>query len=491
MGGKLLSKSRYLSGLQCPKLLWVSVNEPNRLPPVDPATQYTFDQGHEVGKLAQQLFPGGIELPTDGFMANIKQTRDTLALRRPLFEAGFMAGRLFCRVDVLTPDGDDGWDITEVKSTTEVKEEQRQDIAFQRHVCTRAGLNIRHCCIMHINNRYIKQGELDPGKFFIIEDVTDSLDDYSAGLEDSIDEMLSCLEGEEPGGIIGRRCNDPYDCGLQDECWAGLPDHHVMTLASGKKLGEELLRRGILAITEIPDDVPLNAKQRIQRNCLLCGKPHLNPAELKAFLKKLVLPLYFLDFESFQTAIPRYDGTRPYQQIPFQFSLHVYSGDGEPLSHRDYLADGPADPRPGLLNKLGEAIGTAGSVVAYNAAFESRLLQDAADAFPAHQPWIGDVLGRVVDLMAPFRGFLYYHPSQGGSYSIKKVLPALTGISYDGLDIGEGSQASLMYMESIFGAMDETERQEIRCNLETYCGQDTEGMVRIVEKLREILNPHM
>jgi hypothetical protein len=487
MKSSLLSKSRYLNGLQCPKLLWVSVNEPARLPPVDAATQHTFDQGHEVGKLAQQLFPGGISLPTDGFMDNIRQTRDALSCRQPLFEAGFMAGHLFCRVDVLTPDGEDGWDITEVKSTTEVKEEQRQDIAFQRHVCAKYGLNIHHCLIMHINNRYVKQGELEPEKFFIIEDVTDSLDDYSAGLEDSLDEMLSCLEGEEPEAIIGRRCSDPYDCGLQDECWAGLPEHHVMTLASGKKLGEELLQRGIIAITDIPNDVPLSAKQQIQRDCLCCGKAHLNPAELRGFLKKLAPPIYFLDFESFQTAVPLYDGTRPYQQIPFQFSLHVHSGNSDSLCHHGYLADGPADPRPGLLSKLEEAIGTTGSVVAYNAAFESRLLQEAADAFPEHQAWIGNVLGRVVDLMAPFRGFLYYHPSQTGSYSIKKVLPALTGMSYYGLDIGEGSQASLMYMESVFGNMSETERQGIRRNLETYCGQDTEGMVRIVEKLREIV----
>jgi hypothetical protein len=140
-----------------------------------------------------------------------------------------------------------------------------------------------------------------------------------------------------------------------------------------------------------------------------------------------------------------------------------------------------------LLSKLEEVIGIAGSVVAYNAAFESRLLQDAAEAFPEHRAWIGNVVGRVVDLMAPFRGFSYYHPSQTGSYSIKKVLPALTGMSYDGLDIGEGSQASLMYMESVFGAMEETERQVIRRNLETYCGQDTEGMVRIVEKLNEMV----
>jgi len=247
------------------------------------------------------------------------------------------------------------------------------------------------------------------------------------------------------------------------------------------------MARGILSIADIPSEVALSAKQQIQRECILCREPHVSRAELKGFLKTLRYPLYFLDFETFQTAIPLYDGTQPYQQIPFQFSVHVMREADAEVEHYSYLAEGRDDPRPGLLAVLKDAIGSQGSILAYNAPFEKGRLEELVEAFPEHGPWIENALGRIVDLMTPFKGFLYYHPDQCGHVSLKNVLPALTGTSYDGLEICDGGMASAAYLEIIFGKADEARIQKIRADLITYCGQDTKGMVKIVKRLEEMI----
>jgi hypothetical protein len=485
---KLISKSRYISGLQCRKLLWVSTNDKARLPDISASTQSIFDQGHEVGYLAQKLFPDGIVLTQD-YSTNLKTTREAMLRRQSLFEAGFSTNRLFCRVDILNPAGEDEWDIIEVKSSTEVKPEHLHDVAFQRHVCRMAGLNINRCHIMYINNQYVRHGEIDPNQLFTIEDVTDRLEEYACNIEENIESMLACVDsGICPDGIIGRNCDTPYPCGLKTECWAYLPAQHVMTLSYGKKLGEELLSRGILDIRDIPVDIVLNEKQRIQLDCAVSGQHHINKAELRGFMKKLTYPLYFMDFETFQPAIPLYDDTKPYQQIPFQFSLHVVYAPGALSEHYSYLHDGQDNPRPRFLEELSQVIGTKGSILVYFQAFEEVRLKEAAEVFPQHRQWIENVRMRMVDLLVPFKGFLYYHPDQCGSASLKQVMPALTGISYDELEINEGSLASLKYMEATFdGKITDDERHKIRQDLLVYCGQDTGGMIEVLRRLNEVV----
>lgn len=483
---KIISKSKFISGLQCKRLLWVAVNDKTRLGETNPATQRVFDQGHDVGHLAQQLFPDGLAL-TEDFAANLKQTRDMMNLRRPLFEAGFLAGRLFCRVDVLCPGAGDTWDIVEVKSSTEVKKENLHDVSFQCHVCRLAGLDINRVKIMHINNQYVRHGGLNLEELFITEDVTDSLSEYTAGIEEEIADMLECIDsGACPDGFIGRACDQPYSCALKPECWAVLPAQHVFTLNYGGKLAEDLLSRGITDIRDIPPDVRLSQKQHIQRDCALCGQPHLDAEGIRAFLETLEYPLYFLDFETFQAAVPPYESSWPYQQLPFQYSLHVLRGSGQEPEHYHYLHDRPEDPRPPLLAELGRVIGRTGSVLVYFQAFEEGRLKEAAEIYPEHQGWIDNVRARMVDLYAPFRGFLYYNPSQRGSASLKQVMPALTGIGYDQLEINEGGLASLKYLQMIADDLSAEERLEIRRNLLVYCAQDTGGMISMLQRLREL-----
>ena len=484
-----LSKSKYINGLQCLKLLWVSINDTTRLPAYDATTQHVFDQGHIIGELAQQLYPAGVKLETENIGANLRETTASLKLRKPLFEAGFSGNRLYCRVDILNPSAGESWDIVEVKSTNDVKDEQLYDVAFQRHCCQLNGVKINRCHIMHLNREYVKQGDIDPRQLFVTEDVTDRLAEFSDGLETRIAEMLAVIDSDDcPDAAIGRHCNDPYSCLLQEECWKHLPEHHVMTLYSGKKLGEDLMAQGVLDISNIPEDIKLNDKQQIQKDCVICDQPHIDTAEIKSFLKGLKYPLYFMDFETFATGVPIYDGTSPYQNIPFQFSLHVITKPGAMVEHYEFLSEGKDDPRPAFLVKLKQDIGPKGNILVYYAAFEKSRLKELAGAFPEYQEWVESINGRIVDLNVPFRDFSYYHPQQLGSSSLKHVLPALTNLSYADLEIGEGTTASLKFMEAVFNNIPDEEWQKIRTDLLTYCGQDTGGMIDILKKLRELIS---
>jgi hypothetical protein len=253
-------------------------------------------------------------------------------------------------------------------------------------------------------------------------------------------------------------------------------------------MGEDLLARGILNICDIPEDVDLNSKQQIQKHCVVCGQPHIDRTEIKSFLKSLKYPLYFMDFETFATGIPIYDGTSLYQNIPFQFSLHVVTKPGAMVEHYSYLAEGKDDQRPGFLSDLKKSIGPKGSILVYYEAFEKTRLKELAKAFPEYGELVDSILDRIVDLNTPFKDFSYYHPQQMGSASLKHVLPALTDLTYEDMEIGEGTMASLKFMEAAFGNIPDVERQKIRSDLLTYCGQDTGGMIEILKKLQEIVN---
>ena len=483
---RMLSKSRYLNGLQCPRYIWVQFHDPERIPGTDPVTQYIFDQGHEAGYLAKKLFPGGIDVPQESFMGNIEKTKELLKESKSLFEAGILARSLFSRVDILSPTGEDEWDIYEVKSSTSVKDVHINDVAFQRYCCTQFGLNIRNCYLALINNQYVRDGEIDPEGLFNTINVTDKAEEASAGIQDRIDGILEVINRETcPEMIIGPHCRDPYECPLTD-CWDILPDHNVFSLYYGGKKSFAMYNSGILTIGEITDDYKLNDKQRIQQACVVSGESHIDKEAIKKFLASLEYPLYYLDFETIGLAIPLFDGVRPYQNVPFQFSVHVMQDEQSDPVHHSYLTSSTGDPRPGLLAELKKVMGDSGSIIAYNKGFEEGCLRDMAGAFSEYQDWIDQVGRRLVDLLVPFRNFDYYHPAQKGSASLKAVLPAITGRGYDDLDISDGQVASVAFLAATYGDMPEEDRAKVMNNLEHYCGRDTEGMIWIVEKLKEL-----
>lgn len=486
---RLLTKSRYLVGLQCFKYLWVMLNEPDRIPGPDTSTQHRFDEGHLIGELARKWFSDGIDIPADDFKDNLRQTEELLNKRKPLFEAGFMADNIFSRIDILKPVSKDEWDIIEVKSSTGVKDVYIHDVSFQRYCCEKYGLKIRRCYLMHVNNMYIRQAEIDPAGLLTMVDITAEVDEAINGIQERVDNMFRTILSKDcPDVSIGGQCGSPYECPLKEECWNFLPENNIFDLYGDRNNRSlDLFGQGIYAIKDIPDGFTLSGKQRIQRDCEITGEPHIEKKAIRQFLDTLKYPLYYLDFETFSTAIPPFDGTRPYQQIPFQFSLHVVEEDNATARHYPFLADGTDDPRIEFLSSLKKVLGNSGSIVVYNQGFEKGVLSDLATFLPKYRKWVEGLSDRIIDLLAPFRSFHFYDARQKGSASIKNVLPVLTGTGYSHLDISDGMNASLAFLDIVSNNVTKKERIKIREDLEKYCALDTEGMIWIVDKLKELI----
>lgn len=484
-----VSKSKFLWGSQCKKLLWNAYNAKDQIPEPDATTQAIFDQGHEVGALAKSLYPGGIEVSAGAtaFAQVLQQSLEAAKARKPLFEAAFVHGGGFARGDILNPVAKGAWDIIEVKSSTDVKDVNLIDLAFQTFVYSGAGLIIRRCFIMHVDRDYVRRGAVNPKTFFKQVDVTEEVAKISRNIGTQLEEMLRTIrQKEEPDIKIGPHCSVPYPCPLQSKCWAFLPTDNVFNLYYGGKKCWRLFDDGIISVGEIPEDVDLTDRQKIQRKVALSNKPHIDRKALSKFLKRLREPVGYLDFETFSTAIPLFDGVTPYQQVPFQFSLHRQETLGAKPEPHGFLADGRDDPRPEFLNRLRGCVGNKGAVVVYNEKFEKSVLSKLAEAYPEHRQWIESVKARMIDLLEPFSRFDYYHPKQYGSASIKAVLPVLTGRSYADLEIHEGTQASLEYLRVNFSDVPAADRAKVRAQLERYCGQDTEGMIWLVEAMEHL-----
>lgn len=483
----LLSKSKYLTGLQCPKYLWTQIHEPERIPEPDAVTQYIFDQGHLVGEYAKKLFHGGMDIPHDDFMDNIVTTKKLIVERKPLFEAGILYGNIYSRLDILNPVDGDEWDIVEIKSGTSVKEVYIDDVSFQKFCCEKAGLGIRSCRLGFINKQYVKNGEIDPKELFILEDISSQVEEISEGMEERVSDLLEVISSKAcPEMTIGQHCLAPHECPLREECWGFLPENSVFDLRGGKTRQFSLWEQGILSIKDIPDDIPLSRQQQIQKECVMTGNVHVEKEEIRQFLSRLKYRLYYLDFETFGPAIPIFDGTRPYQDIPFQFSLHVVESEGSESVHHSFLAEGTEDPRPQVLRELQRLLGSEGSIIAYNAGFEEGVLKELVEAFPEYTDWLESILGTMVDLLYPFTNFHYYHASQKDTASLKKVLPAVTGKGYEEMNLGAGMDASAAFARIMCSDATQEEISRVRADLVKYCRLDTEGMIWIVDKLREL-----
>jgi len=506
-----ISKSKYLSGLQCQKLFWFLYNAKDQIPPYDAATQAIFDQGREVGDLAKTLFPGGVEIMGEAwdFAGLLARSREAFQKRKPLYEAAFSAGDAFARADILDPVEVDAWDLIEVKSSTEVKPVNIHDLAIQRFAAEGAGLKIRKCILMHVDNTYVRRGVVEPQKLFAREDVTARVAEEFPSVEPNLAALIKIIRQKSAPEIkIGPHCDDPYACVLHDVCWSFLPENNPLRLAGLRKVEAfEMIHRGILKIADIPERFPqavfkkgktqfpkaarkASEKQAIQIEAARSGLPFSKCGAIKEFLKRLVYPLYYLDFETFQSAVPLFNEVRPYQQVPFQYSLHVVAAPGAEPRHDSYLSEGRIDPRPEFLARLRNALGDKGSIISYNASFERGILEAAVAVVPEYRAWWKTTEKRFVDLLVPFRAFAYYHPAQLGSASLKAVLPALTGgPGYESLEIKDGGTASWEYLRVTFGAEDHPDRAKIRKQLEEYCGLDTEAMIRIVEALAALELP--
>ncbi len=484
-----ISKSKYLAGIQCDRLLWTYYNAKDDIPGPDDATQALFDHGHEVGEFAKKYFPNGRDIEWDLRKPElvIEATKPLLVKRVPLFEAGLEFGRGYARFDVLNPALKDKWDLIEVKSGTSVKEVHWIDVSLQKFILEKCGLKINDCFIMVLNNEYVKQGKIDVKQLFKLVNVNEKIESLMPLVQDKLNQMLKIIElKKRPEAKIGPHCNECktwYECPLKDDCWSFLPDHNVFELNRLGKKGFDLLSEGIQSIKDIPPGYKLSDKQNIQKDAVINGAKHVDKAAIKSFLGTLKYPIHYFDFETINPAIPLYDGMKPYQHVPFQFSLHIQEEDGS-VKHHEYLHNNKDDPRPKLLEEMKKSFKDSGSIVVYYQSFEKGKLMELAEAYPKYKEWVDSILERFVDLYEPFSKFFYYDAKQKGSAGLKATMPSLTGKGYEDLEIGDGGAAMRAYEKITFKEINKGEKAKIRKNMLKYCGQDTEGMIWMIDKLK-------
>ena len=492
-----LSKSKYTRFCQCPKMLWLDTYRPE-LAVQDPALLRRFREGNEVGDLAMGLLGDFVE--TTAYTAEgkldipsmLKNTKKYLIEgRENICEAAFSKRGCYCAVDILHKT-QGGYEICEVKSSTELKDVYLWDVAYQRWVLEQSGLKIVKTYIAYINNKYVRQGDIDIHKLFAVEDVSAAILPYYGEVAANTARAKAYIaQKDEPQMPLGRQCFAPYDCAYWQYCSRELPSPNVLDLYNiSAKKAFGYMEEGIVTFDDaIKSGSPLSAAQRRQVEFEQLQLPtHIDRLGIKSFLDALWYPLYFLDFETFQTCIPMYDGIRPYQQVPFQYSLHYLEGDGAALEHKEFLADENSDPRRALAERLAADIPADACVLAYNMSFECTRLKELAEIFPDLSEKLLAIRANVRDLLDVFRHGYVYDRAMAGSFSIKKVLPALfpndPNLDYHNLaDVHNGAEATDIYL-SLRG-MEGEPREKLRQSLLAYCGLDTMAMVLLWQRLRE------
>lgn len=484
----MLSKSKYCNGIECVKKLWLEKYYPEVMSDLN--NDSVFENGVTVGNIAKELLGKSFEVKFDSNLDNM--VKDTLALLSfkniIITEASFKYDDNFCSVDILKKDNDE-YEMYEVKSSTSVKDIYIDDVSYQYYVLSNLGLNVKKCFVVYINGKYVRKGDLELNKLFITKDITDEVLEKQDEVKSNINFLNKYLIDEkEPEIDIGMQCFVPYDCPFFNYCTQFLKKPNVFDLRRmTKKKKLKYYYDNIYTYNELlKEDIDDKFKQQIEFE-LYDKEEYINKEEVKKFLDTLTEPLYFLDFETFQQAVPKYDGISPYMQIPFQYSLHYYENG---LKHKEFLAVPGVDPRRELAQNLVKDIPMDTCVLAYNMSFEKTVIKNLAGLFPDLSAHLLNIYSNIKDLMIPFYNRSYYVKEMKGSYSIKYVLPALfpneADLDYHNLDmIHNGSEAmnSFTNMENL----SKEEQEILRNNLLKYCELDTYAMVKIYEKLKEVV----
>jgi hypothetical protein len=485
----MLTKSDYLKCIQCPRQLWLYKKRKDLLPgAVDLAQQKVFDDAREVEEQAYRLFPEGVNAGDGDFNGSIVKTEELVrGGQGVLFQPSFSVGALYCRSDIMVR-GDAGWDIIEVKSSTKVKDYHLDDLAFQREVFKRAGLKVGNLKVMFVNGKYVRRGGIDPAKLIKTQDVTAAVGRAAKSLGGNLEKAFAVMrERAEPDVRILKQCSDPYDCPFISHCWRDIPEHSIYNLGFDEDRLNFCLDRGILRLEDVPDEMVTDKRKHPYYDAVKSGLIFSDRKAIGRALKQLEWPIHHLDYETYSSPVPPFDGYRPYQEIPFQFSVHIQDEPGAALRHEEFLAGEFRDPVPELAEALKRAIGGKGSVLAWYAKFEAKANDLIASRLPAAREFIESVNSRLFDPYEIFKKRLYVDGRFHGSSSLKEVLPVLVpGMRYSDLDVQHGGEAQALWPKLCSPEMPPAERGKLRRSMLDYCAQDTLGMAKIVDFLLDL-----
>lgn len=469
-----LTKSRYLTGLDNPREMWFEAHGSSK---PDLGEQWRLRQGQLVGKLARRQFP-------EGSFVGGPLRKEHLQSKEPLFEATVRHGSMLARIDVLRPHPSGGWVLTEVKSSTlkqsSSRKEAKQDLAFQIALLERLGITVARAEVMHLNPDHLRPS---PEPLFKATELGNDREGYVEEVRENAQGLSEVLSRSEPPDLWPTRecnsCDCPTSChDLPEHSIFSLPDLHWSHM-------EDIIEEGKATLDEIEGHSHLKPRHERYIEAVRSGEPHVNEPSIRGALSELKAPIHFFDFEAIDYALPRYEGTSPWQKIPFQYSLHILRPGG-PIVHKEFLHDGDGDPRPALTESMLADIEEEGSIVVYHDTFEEKRLEELRDAFPNHADRLQGMIDRLWDQAEVFK-WDFIHPGQKGSWSLKNVLPVFApDLAYDDLDIQHGMAAVVKYAEMVTSDSEE-EQAALRNQLLDYCQRDTYAMVEIHRGLHEIV----
>ena len=488
-----LSKSRYCSGLQCKKILWLEKYKPEVMEETN--KEAIMEQGNAVHEVARYLFGEHINIEyTDNLQEMVKDTYRTIESYQDVVitEASFNYQNNFCSVDILKKHNDD-YEIYEVKSSTKLKDVYINDASYQYYVLTSLGFKVTKCCVVIINRDYERIGDIDLKQLFLQNDITKTVIDLQPEVKTNIEVINKYMEeATEPKEELSRRCIEPYVCPFFNYCTRNIPHPNVFDITVNPGVTSfNFYHQGYRTFKDLLN-AKINNRQRQRIEFELYQKePYIDKASIKEFLNTLSYPLYYLDFETYQMPIPLYDRVKPYEQVPFQYSLHYEEKSNGELKHTEFLAESGTDPRRKLAEQLVKDIPKDVCILTYNKSFEQSRIKRLAELYPDLCEHLMNIYNHIKDLEDPFSKRYYYTKEMKGSSSIKYVLPALfpndPELDYHNLElIHNGSEAmnSFRSMEN----MTKEELEYTRERLLKYCELDTYAMVKILSKLKEKIN---
>lgn len=493
-----LTKTDFLIYQDCPHNAWVKIHEPDifHSKPLSVFDQLIIETGNDVDELARELFPNG-ELIERG---DAKKTRELIDNETPvLYQPYFATEHFVTASDILVWNASaKNYDLYEVKASTTGEDKKKKDelytndIAFQLRVLRDCGVSIGRAFLVRLNPEYIRGAELNIQELFVREDFTERATAVIGGVVTQMETAFAILSAEElpaiPCGCIYR--GRSAHCTTFTYINPTVPEysvHDISRIGASKKKLAELVDNNILAIEDITDDFKLSDTQRNQVDATISEKPSIDHGAITTFIETIKYPIAFFDYETFPSAIPRFVGYRPFDQIPFQFSLHVIPEEGREVIHYEFLFTETGNPDRELITALRAAMPNTGSVISWNKPFEMTINSRLGSRHLGDAGYLADMNGRMVDLRDPFSGQLFVHPAFKGKTSIKAVLPVLVQNgegSYTDLAIQEGATATDTWNRIVTGTMPGAEIESARANLLAYCRLDTLAMVLILRELR-------
>ncbi len=452
--------------------------------------QAIFNRGNNVGVLAQQLFPGGVDataLKRSNNGESVKRTQELIANgAEVIYEAAFQHDQVLAILDILVKK-DGLWYAYEVKSSIKISHTYLLDASLQYWVITNSGLLLEDINLITVNSQYVRRGDLKVHELFNFTSVKKEALKNQEMIFENIDSSKKVLDGFSiPEISIGEQCFSPYPCDFMKTCWKNVPKNSVFEISGIPKSEQFILyNAGYTTIKKIPKTNDLDKNVNIHIESVKTGEAKVDREKIKKFLEKVKYPLAFMDFETFMPAVPIYNNTKPYQHIPFQYSIHFKKDQDSIVEQVEFLAEQGMDPRRSFIESLLKDTENEGTILVYDALMERNVLNGLKNDFPEYASAIDIRLKRIVDLVQPFQERSYYHPAMKNSFSIKNLLPALVPeLSYSNLKISSGSIAMIAF-EKLQKETDMFKILDTREQLLEYCKLDTLAMVKVFEVLEK------